>query len=975
MLQKIIFESPNQKSSESTSFTQKYSLQNSQIFSRKILSSKYSKFEYSYSLFCTNNLIFNEKCRIVARFKDYLVLDDSTEFLRRFYFKKELRTRLKKIFNFYESYCKIFPNYMILPESQFLYRNIRKKQKMIDAFNEIKKEEEENRKHLKIGLSDDKKKNENVVFTKKIQESIERCYPSLSNILSNTFMSEINNNINNEFDFNTNDKSIITISLSSQRHLNLNNDINKEINLFENKFTTPHTGGGSFNEKNFNDNSKNSQNSIFNIIQILNNNKNINDNVNYLNNEENNNDIIKPNKKEKIKISNKNNSKKKNNNINNIKYSAKKSLNININTNNNSNNQIVNNNTNLNTINVITKHNRVKTNLINSNNKNKKQEINVNTKRKFISHKQNISVPLAANMLNSNNNDNHNINNIIETDSKTIKIINNINNIIINEDKNKTINNGMIININNNYFQLKDSKLIKNNLIKRVNSKDDQPKKEKSKDRSIKEKDLQKFKIFREKRNITSYNTQNNLKKNKKFLINEIQSPNSKKEKYQNTEAKKKNVNSKNYLLTLNDIKSSNNTHIYRNINYINDNKNNKKLIENKTLTTNPNEENQKNKNKKNVINNNNNIAITEANLTNVTISNHNKVGNKLISINKNVKDIPKLSGVESVDKKKLSINRKIVNNYLTATQKKKTFQGRFHIHENSVSNNNNINTNDKIDFINICNTIESKNNPIKFKLNKKELIKKKAKTNSLQINDKNEFLYSFNAQKEKLDKKEHDLDLMNIEEKIIKYNKKSLKKLINNKTQTNSEAELIKDLNKNNPILNTITSKSIKKEKIANKTKQKNLTNKTNIEKDKTESTKEVKKLNVKEMKEKYHKLLRGNKFNHGSYDIANRMHLFKKFRGLNNLMNNMTSSINNTINVNKNKRSPLVKKNILSPSERIQNTLSNLIKTPIKNRLEKSRENATIEVTNLGNRFKFIGKGNKHMDSNNKKMKFLKK
>ena len=90
---------------------------------------------------------------------------------------------------------------------------------------------------------------------------------------------------------------------------------------------------------------------------------------------------------------------------------------------------------------------------------------------------------------------------------------------------------------------------------------------------------------------------------------------------------------------------------------------------------------------------------------------------------------------------------------------------------------------------------------------------------------------------------------------------------------------------------------------------------------------------------------------------------------------MNNMTSSINNTINVNKNKRSPLVKKNILSPSERMQNTLSNLIKTPIKNRLEKSRENAIIEVTNLGNRFKFIGKGDKHMDSNNKKMKFLKK
>ena len=149
------------------------------IFSKKILTTKYSKFEYSYSLFCTNNLIFNEKCRLVARFKDYLVLDDSTEFLRRFYFKKELNSRLKKIYNFYESYCKIFPNYMILPESKFLYRNIRKKQKMIDAFNEIKKEEEENRKHLKLGLSDDNKKNANVVFTKKIQDSIERYHPSI----------------------------------------------------------------------------------------------------------------------------------------------------------------------------------------------------------------------------------------------------------------------------------------------------------------------------------------------------------------------------------------------------------------------------------------------------------------------------------------------------------------------------------------------------------------------------------------------------------------------------------------------------------------------------------------------------------------------------------------------------------------------------------------------------------------------------
>ena len=140
------------------------------------LYNKYTTGEFSYDNIQTNYLLCNEKCRIVAIFKDYLVLDDNTEFLRRFYQKDETKTRLNNIFNFYETYSKIFPNYMILPESEYLYRNIRKKQKMIDAFNQIKLEEEENRKNLKIGKS---KKNEfdennNIVFDSKIKNSINK---------------------------------------------------------------------------------------------------------------------------------------------------------------------------------------------------------------------------------------------------------------------------------------------------------------------------------------------------------------------------------------------------------------------------------------------------------------------------------------------------------------------------------------------------------------------------------------------------------------------------------------------------------------------------------------------------------------------------------------------------------------------------------------------------------------------------------
>ena len=152
--------------------------------SKSILIKQTKHNDYNYTYINTTYLIFNEKCRIVARFKDYLIYDDSTEFLRRFYNNNELNPRLSKIYNFYETYSKIFPNYMILPESFYLYRNIRKKQKMIDAFNEIKREEEENRKNLQLGKKNqnsNKKINNIIIFDKSIQDSINRYQQSMIN--------------------------------------------------------------------------------------------------------------------------------------------------------------------------------------------------------------------------------------------------------------------------------------------------------------------------------------------------------------------------------------------------------------------------------------------------------------------------------------------------------------------------------------------------------------------------------------------------------------------------------------------------------------------------------------------------------------------------------------------------------------------------------------------------------------------------
>jgi hypothetical protein len=138
---------------------------------------------------------------------------------------------------------------MILPESKYLYRNIRKKQKMIDAFNQIKKEEEENRNSLKK-----EEKGDMVIFNKSIQESINRYHPSGTSFLFNSIISGFkkkNNGNSNGNDNDSNWNSLISISI---------NKINDKI--FNNNNNSFESG----NEEA----TLNSENSLVNIVQLLN---------------------------------------------------------------------------------------------------------------------------------------------------------------------------------------------------------------------------------------------------------------------------------------------------------------------------------------------------------------------------------------------------------------------------------------------------------------------------------------------------------------------------------------------------------------------------------------------------------------------------------------------------------------------------------------------------------------------------------
>ena len=96
------------------------------------LNKKYLTSKDYYNVKLIDNIIYNENTHIVSIFKDYLILDDVSEFLKRPYGLEESVGRLPKIYEFYEKFSKVFPNYVNLTESKYMFKNIERKQKMID---------------------------------------------------------------------------------------------------------------------------------------------------------------------------------------------------------------------------------------------------------------------------------------------------------------------------------------------------------------------------------------------------------------------------------------------------------------------------------------------------------------------------------------------------------------------------------------------------------------------------------------------------------------------------------------------------------------------------------------------------------------------------------------------------------------------------------------------------------------------------
>ena len=131
---------------------------------------KFYNYDAYYNIMKIDEIINNEKSHLVAEFKDFLVLGDTGEFILKYYKKKDTNKIYKQILDYYNENLFIFPNYVALYESKYIYNNIQKKQKIIDIqeeLNDNKKEKEKENKKAK-----NENKDEIKVFSVKEIDSI-----------------------------------------------------------------------------------------------------------------------------------------------------------------------------------------------------------------------------------------------------------------------------------------------------------------------------------------------------------------------------------------------------------------------------------------------------------------------------------------------------------------------------------------------------------------------------------------------------------------------------------------------------------------------------------------------------------------------------------------------------------------------------------------------------------------------------------
>ena len=237
-------------------------------YAHKYLISFYKNRKNDYNKRMIEDILNNESTHLVAEFKDYLIMGDITEFLHKSYNIHEIRKYLPRIFAYYDNCSFIFPNYVTLHESKYIFKNIRKKQKIID--NQQEQEQQGKMKKEKLNLE-----NSEIFFSTKTFNSIlDQTNTSnvklIFGINDNIDVNETPNNIVDKLQKAENEAKQIKINLVKKYKNKINDIIENDINYNYNKYndikSKKFNKNKPVNERsnNINNNNNNSKNSNVN---------------------------------------------------------------------------------------------------------------------------------------------------------------------------------------------------------------------------------------------------------------------------------------------------------------------------------------------------------------------------------------------------------------------------------------------------------------------------------------------------------------------------------------------------------------------------------------------------------------------------------------------------------------------------------------------------------------------------------------
>ncbi len=90
-----------------------------------------SSFEY-YANKISNDIVYDEQKRIVCYYREHLLWNEETEFLKRYYGANESEYRIPKIAEYYMNFSITLPNYSIISPCKVIKKYIKRKQKLFE---------------------------------------------------------------------------------------------------------------------------------------------------------------------------------------------------------------------------------------------------------------------------------------------------------------------------------------------------------------------------------------------------------------------------------------------------------------------------------------------------------------------------------------------------------------------------------------------------------------------------------------------------------------------------------------------------------------------------------------------------------------------------------------------------------------------------------------------------------------------------